>query len=52
MSLDAPSPNMDSPTSMDTGSVFDDMDWKLGQLFMMGFVSDPRGLNLILASAH
>ena len=25
------------PTSMDTGSVFDDMDWKLGQLFMMGF---------------
>ena len=26
-----------TPTSMDSGSVFEEMDWKLGQLFMMGF---------------
>ena len=26
-----------TPASMEAGSVFEDMDWKLGQLFMMGF---------------
>ena len=36
---------------MDTGSVFDDMDWKLGQLFMMGFVSNLKGLSK-LHSVH
>ena len=27
----------DTPASMEAGSVFEDLDWKLGQLFMMGF---------------